>query len=89
MEKTVYNVTRATASGKYTNIGDYDTVHAAQFAMIEHYKQTPRRGKFYYIISQQEVKEISGVSMRIQCLVLSGESRPYYHKFTADELKAM
>lgn len=38
MEKIVYNVARSTAAGKHVNVGDFDSVQAAQAAMIEHYR---------------------------------------------------
>lgn len=89
MKRTIYNVTRSTATGKRVNVGDFETIDAARAAMVEHYKQTPKRGKFAYTITQQELREIGGVLMRIQTLVICGENRPYYHKFTPEELKAM
>lgn len=89
MERTVYNVTRSTATGKRVNVGDFETIDAARVAMVDHYHQTPKRGKFSYTIAQQELREIGGILMRVETLVLYGENHPYYHKFTQEELKTM
>lgn len=89
MERTVYNVTRSTATGKRVNVGDFETIDAARVAMVDHYHQTPKRGKFSYTIAQQELREIGGILMRVETIVLYGENRPYYHKFTQEELKTM
>ena len=89
MEKIVYNVARSTATGKHVNVGDFGSIQAAHDAMIEHYRHTPKRGKFAYTITQQKLQDIGGQLMRVQCLVLCGENKPYYRKYLAAELGAM
>lgn len=89
MSKIVFHVSRATKTSKAVNVGDFDTVSQAQDAMLEHYKKTPKRGKSWYNISEEELKEINGVVFREFCTVLSDGNNPYFKRFTADELKAM
>ncbi len=88
MNKTVFHVSRSSKTGKTVNVGDFDTLDAAREAMLSHYKATPKRGIFYYRISEDELEEIGGVMMRRTCLVISGRG-PYNKKFTAEELKQM
>lgn len=88
MSKTVFHVSRSSKTGKTVNVGDFDTLDAAREAMLSHYKVTPKRGNFYYRISEDELEEIGGVMMRRTCLVISGNG-PYNKKFTAEELKQM
>ena len=88
MSKTVFHVSRSSKTGKTVNVGDFDTLDAAREAMLSHYKVTPKRGNFYYRISEDELVEIGGVMMRRTCLVISGNG-PYNKKFTAEELKQM
>jgi hypothetical protein len=86
----VFNVRRSTATGKSQNIGDYKTLEEAEAAMKKHYTETPKRGKFHYVISEDELEDVGGVIFRKFCLVLSGDGhRSYYKKYTAEELKAI
>lgn len=87
--KRVFHVTRSTKTGKTVNIGDFDTVEQAHEAMLKHYKETPKRGQFYYRISEEELKEIDGVVFRSFCLVLAGGGRPYNKRFDSAELKTL
>lgn len=86
--KTIFNVSRSTATGKAVNVGDFDTVEQAQAAMLNHYRETPKRGKFMYRICEEELEEIDGIVFRKICVVLSNNKQSYYKRFTADELKA-
>ena len=86
----VFNVSRRTATGKSANVGDFKTLEEAETAMKKHYMATPKRGQFYYVISEEELEEIGGTVFRKFCLVLSGDGhRSYYKKYTAEELKAI
>ncbi len=87
--KRVFHVTRSTKTGKTVDIGDFDTVEQAHEAMLKHYRETPKRGQFYYRISEEELKEIDGVVFRSFCLVIAGGNRPYNKRFDSAELKAM
>lgn len=87
--KTVFHVSRSTKTGKTTNVGDFDTVEQAREAMLEHYRKTPKRGQFWYTITQEDLDEIRGIVFRTLCLALSGEDKPYYGRFMADELKSL
>ena len=86
--KKVFHVMRTTQTGKTVHLGDFDTVDEAKTVMIEHYKQTPKRGKFRYWITEDELEEIGGVMMRKTCLAF-GNNGPYRKKFDADELKVL
>ena len=68
MNKTVFHVARSTKTGKTVNVGDFDTQVQAQAAMLEHFNATPKRGKFWYSISEDTLKEIGGVMFRETCL---------------------
>lgn len=84
----IFNVRRSTATGKSQNIGDYKTLEEAEAAMKKHYTETPKRGKFYYVISEEELEDIGGVTFRKFCMTLYGDGhRSYYKKYTAEELK--
>ncbi len=87
--KRVFHVSRSTKTGKAVNVGDFETVEQAQDAMLEHYKKTPKRGKFQYSISEQELETINGVVFRKFNMILSNGRRTYFKYFTADELKAL
>jgi len=83
---TVYNVTRSTAT-KNQNIGDYQTIEEATAAMIEHYKNTPKRGNISYRVSQETLEDIGGVVMRYFTMCLSGKGeQSYYKKYGRPEL---
>jgi hypothetical protein len=82
MSRTVFNVSRTTKTGKPVKVGDFDTVDEAKVAMLKHYKATPKRGKFQYRICEEELEEINGVMFRKTCLVISGDSRPFYKCYT-------
>lgn len=87
--KKVFHVTRATKTGKSVDVGDFDTVEKAHAAMLKHYKETPKRGNFYYRISEEELEEINGVVYRKFCMVLCGGGSPYNKRFTRDDLKKL
>lgn len=87
--KRVFHVCRSTNTGKTVDVGDFDTVEQAQEAMLKHYKETPKRGKFWYSISEEELKEINGVVFREFGMVLFGDNKPYFKRFMADELKSL
>lgn len=87
--KKVFHVTRSTKTGKSVNIGDFDTVEQALDAMLKHYREAPKRGKFWYRISEEELKEIGGVMYRQFCLVIAGGNRPYNRKFDGKDLKEL
>ncbi len=89
MNKKVFHVSRFTKTGKGTSVGDFDTVEQAKAAMLEHYKSTPKRGRFGYSITEEEIEEINGYAYRTFSMVISGGNRPYYKRFMADELKAL
>lgn len=78
----VYVVVRYTES-KSVEIGSYDTAGAAKTAMIEHFRRTPKRGNFYYRITQEGVREINGISFRE-----FDSSKPSW-KYTREMLEAM
>lgn len=83
---TVYNVTRSMAT-KSQNVGDYQTVEEAIAAMIEHYKNTSKRGNILYRISQDTLEEIGGIVMRYFTVSVSGKGeQPYYKKYNRAEL---
>ncbi len=86
----IFNVRRGTATGKSVNIGDYKTLEEAEAAMLQHYHETPKRGKFEYVISEEELEDIGGVTFRKFCMTLYGDGkRNYYKKYSAEELKAI
>lgn len=87
--KKVFHVTRSTKTGKPVDIGDFSTVEQAQEAMLKHYKETPKRGHFWYRISEEELKEINGVEYRQFCMVIVGGNRPYNRRFDGNELKEL
>ncbi len=87
--KTAFCVSRSTKTGKTANVGDFGTLEQAQEAMLEHYRKTPKRGRFWYNISEEELEEIDGVVFRKFCMVLFGGNKPYYKRFMADELKSL
>ena len=51
--------------------------------MIEHFRRTPKRGNFYYRITQEGVREINGISFRE-----FDSSKPSW-KYTREMLEAM
>jgi hypothetical protein len=86
----VFNVSRRTATGKSANVGDFKTLEEAETAMKKHYTETPKRGKIYYVISEEELEDIGGVIIRKFCMALYGDGkRNYYKKYSAEELKAI
>lgn len=88
-KKRVFHVARSTKTGRTVDIGDFDTVEQAHEAMLNHYKETPKRGQFYYRISEEELEEIGGVMFRRFCLVIAGGNKPYNKRFASAELKTM
>ncbi len=87
--KKVFHVTRSTKTGKTVDVGDFDTVEQAHEAMLKHYKETPKRGKFWYTIGQEELEDVGGVVYRKISVILYGDDRPYRKRFMPDELKAL
>ena len=79
---TVYTVTRSTKS-KTVVVGHFDTEAEAKTAMFEHFRSTPKRGKFHYRICLEELREIGGVMFRSTDL-----SKPSV-KYTREMLEAM
>lgn len=88
MNKTVFHVSRSTKTGKVVNVGDFDTQAQAQAAMLAHFNATPKRGKFWYSISEDTLREIGGVMFRETCLCIGGNG-PYRKKFMPNELKEL
>lgn len=83
--KTVFHVYRSNKSRKTVIVGDFDTQEAAQEAMLKHYRNTPKRGQFWYVISEDTLRDIDGVVFRETCY---GDGS--YHKtFKAEEIKAI
>lgn len=85
---TVFNVSRVPKTAKRVNVGDFKTLELAEKAMVEHYKNAPKRGKFYYSISEDELEDFNGVTMRMTTLCLTSGG-PYYKRYGQDELKSM
>ena len=79
----VFNVRRSTATGKSQNIGDFKTVEEATEAMKNHYRETPKRGKFKYIIMEEQLEKIGSTIYRSFTMF----GKRYYKKYTAEELK--
>jgi hypothetical protein len=79
----VYNVSRFTAS-KSTNVGDFETIDQAEAAMIEHYKATPKRGKFRYTINEEDLEEKNGMVTRSFVLFQN-----YNKRYNAEQLAEM
>lgn len=88
MKKIVFHVSRATKTGKTVNVGDFDTLEMAKSAMLEHFNATPKRGKFWYSISEDTLKDIGGVTFRETCVCIGGNG-PYRKTFLPDELKIL
>ena len=61
----------------------------AEKAMIEHFNSTPKKGKFYYTISEDELEDIGGTIMRMFSITLSSGAGSYYKKYFPAELKEM
>lgn len=83
--KKVFHVYRSNKSRKTTVVGDFDTLEAAKEAMLEHYRNTPKRGQFWYVVSEDNLKEIGGVMFRETCYF----DGSYHRTFKAEELKAI
>lgn len=83
--KTVFHVYRSNKSRKTVTVGDFDTLEAAREAMLEHYRNTPKRGQFWYAISEDTLREIDGVVFRETCYF----NGSYHKTFKAEELKAI
>lgn len=49
---------------KTTIVGSFETMEEAEAAMRRHYKETPKRGSFYYSIWKEKLEVISGVAYR-------------------------
>ncbi|WP_304430084.1 hypothetical protein [Faecalibaculum rodentium] len=78
----VYAVVRYTKT-KSVEVGCFDTEDAAKTAMIEHFRSTPKRGKFYYRITQEGRRKIDGIMFRE-----FDSSKPSW-KYTREQLEAM
>lgn len=83
--KKVFHAYRSNKSHKTTVVGDFDTLEAAQEAMLEHYRNTPKRGQFWYVISEDNLREIDGVVFRETCYF----NGSYHKTFKVEELKVM
>ncbi len=78
----VYVVARYTKT-KSVAVGGYDTEDDAKAAMIEHFRRTPKRGNFYYRITQERLREIDGIMFR----ELDSSSPSW--RYTREQLEAM
>ena len=78
----VYVVVRYTKT-KSVAVGGYDTEDDAKAAMIEHFRRTPKRGNFYYRITQERLREIDGLMFR----ELDSSSPSW--RYTREQLEAM
>ena len=78
----VYVVVRYTKT-KSVAVGGYDTEDDAKAAMIEHFRRTPKRGNFYYRITQERLREIDGIMFR----ELDSSSPSW--RYTRGQLEAM
>lgn len=78
----VYIVVRYTKT-KSVAVGGYDTEDDAKAAMIEHFRRTPKRGNFYYRITQERLREIDGIMFR----ELDSSSPSW--RYTREQLEAM
>lgn len=65
------------------SVGYYDTKQEAKDAMIEHYKNNSKRGKFCYSISEERLEDCGGYIMH------SFTSGDYYTRYTQEQLKYM
>ena len=86
--RTVFNVRRVPKTARATTVGDFETLEQAERAMLDHYKSQPKRGKFDYRISEDELEDFNGVAMRRTTLCLTSGG-PYYKRYDQDELKNM
>ena len=78
----VYVVVRYTKT-KSVAVGGYDTEDDAKAAMIEHFRRTPKRGNFYYRITQERLREIDGIMFQ----ELDSSSPSW--RYTREQLEAM
>ena len=78
----VYVVVRYTKT-KSVAVGGYDTEDDAKAAMNEHFRRTPKRGNFYYRITQERLREIDGIMFR----ELDSSSPSW--RYTREQLEAM
>ena len=78
----VYVVVRYTKTNSVA-VGGYDTEDDAKAAMIEHFRRTPKRGNFYYRITQERLREIDGIMFR----ELDSSSPSW--RYTREQLEAM
>lgn len=85
----VFNVQRVPKTAKSVTVGDFDTLEQAKAAMLEHYKTNPKRGNFFYRISEDELEDVGGTVMRKFTISLAGDDGPYYKRFSMGELKEM
>ena len=84
----VFNVQRVPKTANTVTVGDFDTLQQAEEAMLEHYRTNPKRGKFFYRISEDELEKIGGTIMRKFMISLAGGGN-YYKRYSIDELKEM
>lgn len=82
MADVCYVVVRCNKT-KSVGVGGYDTEDDAKAAMIEHFRRTPKRGNFYYRITQEMLREIDSVMFR------EFDSSCPSWKYTREMLEAM
>lgn len=68
---------------KTTVVGSFETKEEAEAAMLKHYKETPRRGSFYYSIWKEKLEVIGGVAYR------STDLSQKIDRYTKEQLEAM
>lgn len=83
---TVYNVARVPKTSSSINVGDFETLQQAEDAMCHHFNTTPKRGSFYYRISQDDIENVGGVIMRSFTVRLSNGAGSYYKKYSPAEI---
>ena len=87
--RTVFNVRRVPKTARATTVGDFETLEQAERAMLDHYKSQPKRGRFDYRISEDELENIGGTVFRRHTISLGLGAGPYYKRYEQDELKSM
>ena len=68
---------------KTTIVGSFETTEEAEAAMLGHYKETPKRGRFYYSIWKEKLEVIGGVAYR------STDLSQKAARYTKEQLEAM
>lgn len=80
--KMVYTVRKCNKT-KSTVVGNFETLADAEAAMVEHYRNTPKRGIFYYSIWREGLEVIGDVTYR------SIDSSQKHVRYTREMLEAM